>query len=226
MIEHGQGYGSDADSRVGHIEYGSEEGGTSHKGHPGWPLEERKIEHVDNAPFKKASIPLAEGHQLSWLRHWAGGGEDEPIEGVVYNVAQGTGYDEGKAGYEPKGGATLDLGKENPHKETHGQQAKEGKKKCANEVHAKSHSVVFGEKDLKPAGYVDVLVEVHAGLYEDFCELVYGEHHDDDACRKQDAFFHWRGSMYVCALLFVVAHVFGLYAEGGMWHGAQPLFGD
>ena len=114
------------------------------------------------------------------------------------------------------------------HKETHGQQAKEGKKKCANEVHAKSHSVVFGEKDLKPAGYVDVLVEVHAGLYEDFCELVYGEHHDDDACRKQDAFFHWRGSMYVCVcvLLFVVAHVFGLYAEGGMRHGAQPLFGD
>ena len=172
------------DTAVREVEHRLEEDVTAHEGNPVGPGPEREVEHVHH-------LALHEGRVVPPGGDDAGGrlGEDQPVEQAVDDVAEGAGGDERQAD-EGAGGHRRALvvaapplhQPGDPHRQDDEQDDPERRQgilaEDAAERHPESHPLVLDEQDLEPvAEHAEVLADGHAGLHQDFDDLV--DDHED-----------------------------------------------
>lgn len=179
--EKDQSYAAATDGGIGEVEDGAKKDIAAQEGHPVGPSEEREIEHIDHTAGEKSTIALAEGSEMSHLvQAPAALAEDEAVKEIVNDIA-GSSCHHGSPTHQqtPRGTFPDDVEKRIGEK-CHSYDAEERKYHCADILHAKRHTFVFGEANAAPVGHLYLFAKGHIGLDGNLDDLIDDEDADDD----------------------------------------------
>ena len=106
--------------------------------------------------------------------------EKDTIEYAVYNITQSSGQDKGHtddvSGFEAFFYNLIEIVAYQPYCYN----TKSGQKQLSKYFHTESHTVVFGEIDIKPVCHTYTFVPIHMSLNPDFNDLVNNQYGKDN----------------------------------------------
>lgn len=153
----------------------------THKRHPSRPVRiyNREVEHIHNFTVEPGRISSSFGHKARNLRMCAFI-EDHSIKDTIYNITQSTGQNQSHTNNIACFESFFYYLVEIPPYQRYRNNTESGQEQLPKNLHTESHSIVFGEIDIKPIRHTYAFMPIHMSFNPDFNDLVNNQYGKDN----------------------------------------------